>query len=92
MSAYAQNQKKSQSLLTYPQSIKSIIKISTAVFGEAFFQLSAYRRLSDQELSELLHSVLRHGGLVDIGERSEGFVELLELEAARWDGVGVGQR
>lgn len=91
MSAYAQNQNTSQSLLTYPQSTKGIIEIPTAVVGEAFLQLPAYRRLGDQELSELLHSVLGHIGSVDVGESSEGFVELLELEAAGWNGAGVGQ-
>lgn len=90
-SVYAQHQNRSQALLTYPQSTKSIIKISTAVVGEAFFQLLAYRRLGDHELSEFLHSMLGHVGSVDVGEGSEGFVELLELEAAGWDGTGVGQ-
>ena len=92
MLAYTQNQNTSQSLLlTYAQSSKSIIKISTAVVGKAFLQLPAYCRLSDQELSDLLRFVLGHSGSVDVGKGSEGFVDLLELEAAGWNGFGVGQ-
>jgi len=36
--------------------------------------------------------MLGHVRSVNVSERSEGFIELLELEAAGWDGVSVGQR
>lgn len=81
-----------QFLPTYPQATKNVLKVPTAVAVEALLQLPVYRRLSDQELAELLHFMLGHVGSVDVGEGSEGLVELLEFEAAGGDGAGVGQR
>jgi hypothetical protein len=78
-------------LQTYPQTSKNILKVPTAVAVETFLQFPMYGGLSDQELSELLHLMLGHVGSVDVGEGTEGLVELLEFEAAGGDGAGVGQ-